>query len=67
MKRGDIILVEEMDEEFQDGWWLGQHPASGQKGLFPAGTFPTGKRKERKLSRDISNLCDRLYQEGACP
>ncbi|KAI2792612.1 hypothetical protein POX_b02651 [Penicillium oxalicum] len=37
MKRGDVILLEEMDEEFQDGWWLGEHPGTGQKGLFPAG------------------------------
>jgi hypothetical protein len=37
MKRGDVIVLEEMDEEFQDGWWLGEHPGTGQKGLFPAG------------------------------
>jgi hypothetical protein len=48
MKRGDIILLEEMDEEFEDGWWLGQHPASGHKGLFPAGTFSTKYEKEKE-------------------
>ncbi|KAJ5988793.1 hypothetical protein N7481_004003, partial [Penicillium waksmanii] len=36
MMRGDVIHLEEMDEEFQDGWWLGEHTRSGQKGLFPA-------------------------------
>ena len=36
MMRGDIIFLEEMDEEFSDGWWLGEHTRSGQKGLFPA-------------------------------
>lgn len=49
MKRGDIILLKEMDEDFMDGWWLGQHPASGQKGLFPAGTFTTQQTKENHL------------------
>lgn len=51
MKRGDIILLEEMDEEFEDGWWLGQHPASGHKGLFPAGTFSTKKQKQEKKKK----------------
>lgn len=65
MKRGDIILLEEMDEEFQDGWWLGQHPASGDKGLFPAGTSQHRKKKKKEseyiISRIASYTCDRLY------
>ncbi|KAJ5590541.1 hypothetical protein N7450_004513 [Penicillium hetheringtonii] len=36
MARGDMIHLEDMDEEFQDGWWFGKHVSSGEKGLFPA-------------------------------
>ncbi|KAJ6131471.1 hypothetical protein N7523_001177 [Penicillium sp. IBT 18751x] len=54
MKRGDIILLEEMDEEFQDGWWLGQHPASGDKGLFPAGFTRKAHAHERLKARQMT-------------
>lgn len=37
MKRDDLVLLLELDEEFNDGWWLGEHLGTGQKGLFPAG------------------------------
>ena len=37
MKCGDFIYVVELDDEFGDGWWLGQRPGTNQKGLFPAG------------------------------
>lgn len=37
MKRSDLIKLAELDEEFGDGWWLGEHLGTGQKGLFPAG------------------------------
>ncbi|KAL1915163.1 uncharacterized protein VTP21DRAFT_7644 [Calcarisporiella thermophila] len=33
--RGDKIIVLEKDENFGDGWWLGQNP-HGEIGLFPA-------------------------------
>lgn len=47
MKRGDIICLDEMDEEFGDGWWFGHYPGTGQKGLFPAGM---------RFRRAISNV-----------
>lgn len=42
MRRGDMIHLDEMDEEFGDGWWFGRHLGSGQKGLFPAGMRSKG-------------------------
>lgn len=47
MRRGDIIYLEEMDEEFGDGWWSGHHSGSGQSGLFPAGM---------RFSAKVSNM-----------
>lgn len=37
MHRNDIIQLVELDEEFGDGWWLGEYPGTDHKGLFPAG------------------------------
>jgi hypothetical protein len=72
MKRGDVILLEEMDEEFQDGWWLGEHPGTGQKGLFPAGMSNANIGASRTAtswgrgSRTLTSSC-RFYQKSACP
>lgn len=56
MKRGDIIYLDEMDEEFGDGWWFGHHPGSGQKGLFPAGMrFQRGAPKIRLGTNDFTS------------
>ncbi|KAJ5103337.1 hypothetical protein N7532_003866 [Penicillium argentinense] len=59
MMRGNIIRLEEMDEEFQDGWWLGEQPESGQKGLFPAGFTRKAHAHERPRNRgppDLSSI-----------
>lgn len=73
MKRGDVILLEEMDEEFQDGWWLGEHPGTGQKGLFPAGMSNANTGASRtatyrggKSKPPLTSSC-RIYQKGASP
>ncbi|KAJ5933905.1 Sterile alpha motif type 2 [Penicillium verhagenii] len=46
MHRNDIIQLVELDEEFGDGWWLGEYPGTNQKGLFPAGFTRKAERYE---------------------
>ncbi|KAJ5751840.1 hypothetical protein N7520_008757 [Penicillium odoratum] len=46
MHRNDIIQLVELDEEFGDGWWLGEYPGTDQKGLFPAGFTRKAERYE---------------------
>ncbi|KAJ5903182.1 hypothetical protein N7504_005565 [Penicillium tannophilum] len=46
MHRNDIIQLVELDEEFGDGWWLGEYPGTDHKGLFPAGFTRRAERHE---------------------
>ncbi|KAJ5669367.1 hypothetical protein N7462_010437 [Penicillium macrosclerotiorum] len=65
MKRGDVILLEEMDEEFQDGWWLGEHPGTGQKGLFPAGFTRKAHAHEIPISHALPSYLTNLKTDPA--
>ncbi|KAJ5174885.1 uncharacterized protein N7482_000762 [Penicillium canariense] len=65
MKRGDVILLEEMDEEFQDGWWLGEHPGTGQKGLFPAGFTRKAHAHEIPTSHRLPSSLGKLQTDPA--
>ncbi|KAJ5287697.1 hypothetical protein N7478_003383 [Penicillium angulare] len=46
MKCNQLIRLVELDDEFQDGWWLGEHPETNEKGLFPAGFTRKARRHE---------------------
>ncbi|KAJ5156171.1 hypothetical protein N7492_008974 [Penicillium capsulatum] len=46
MKRDDLLRLVELDDEFDDGWWLGEHLGTGQKGLFPAGFTKKADNRE---------------------
>ncbi|OOQ82976.1 putative polarized growth protein Boi2 [Penicillium brasilianum] len=65
MKRGDVILLEEMDEEFQDGWWLGEHPGTGQKGLFPAGFTRKAQAHEVPTSYRLPSSLEHIQTDPA--
>ncbi|KAJ6021859.1 hypothetical protein N7540_007363 [Penicillium herquei] len=46
MKCNQLIRLVELDDEFGDGWWLGEHADTNQRGLFPAGFTRKAKRHE---------------------
>ena len=37
LRRGERIVLVELDDGFGDGWYLGKHLRSGVTGLFPGG------------------------------
>lgn len=39
LAKGDRVKLIERDDEFGDGWFLGQHMVSGNTGLFPEGSL----------------------------
>ena len=39
LAKGDRVKLIERDDEFGDGWFLGQHMVNGNTGLFPEGSF----------------------------
>ncbi|EED16552.1 polarized growth protein (Boi2), putative [Talaromyces stipitatus ATCC 10500] len=40
LRRGEKVELVELDEGFNDGWYLGKHAATGKTGLFP-GVYTT--------------------------
>lgn len=39
LAKGDRIKLIERDDDFGDGWFLGQHLQNAQTGLFPEGQY----------------------------
>ena len=70
MARGDMIHLEDMDEEFQDGWWFGKHVSTGEKGLFPA-CMCFCEELTSDINRSwcnlIANTFNRFHSQGRFP
>lgn len=49
LAKGDEVVLIENDDEFGDGWFLGEIPSTGKSGIFPA-TY-TGIKAPRVLSK----------------
>ncbi|KAJ5888334.1 hypothetical protein N7495_008375 [Penicillium taxi] len=64
MKRGDLIRLIELDEEFGDGWWLGEHLATAQKGLLPGGFTKKAEGREYLRALQINTTLQGILNTG---
>ena len=57
LQKGDKIELIERDDEFGDGWYLGQHLKHNKTGLFPEGTRLDQNAKQLANSSSLYNHC----------
>lgn len=66
LAKGDRIELIEKDDDFGDGWYLGKHLHTGDKGLFPEGWFAfdlTSREEIAESAISVYNLCSQRHPQ----
>jgi hypothetical protein len=67
LKKGDRVELQERDDEFGDGWFLGRHLGSDTSGLFPEGQSvgPARVRTQTPLrAHTLTDACSLYAARG---